>query len=264
MKVNISLRISFILFLIFLLVNTSIAQEMVTDGLVSFWTMDQSDTTGNTARDMWGSNHGSIEGSPEVVPGKIDEALLFNGEDDFIEIDHSESLNLVDAITIEFWFVLKGDSLENDYPRVVSKGQSTTDNGAYSVWVGDVTLGNDIGFRSVTLAPNDIRSQALPNYNDDAWHHVVITYDGSQGRLYLDGVMHVDIPVSGDIAETDEPLHIGDGNNERHFNGIIDEVRIYNKALTEDEVMQNFNVQSNLLAVDAEGKLSTTWARIKN
>jgi hypothetical protein len=264
-EVFMSFAKSFItLFIIaFACISIANAQEMVTDGLVGFWTMDRADVVGGTVRDMWGNKHGEIEGSPEIVPGKIEEALQFDGEEDFVEIEHSESLNLVDEVTIEFWFLLKGDSLENEYPRPVSKGQSTTTDGAYGVWIKDTRGPTDIGFRCVTLAPNDIRSQALPSYNDDSWHHVAITYDGSSGKLYLDGVKHVDAPVSGEITQTDEPLHIGDGNNQRHFNGIIDEVRIYNRGLSEAEVLQNFNVNNNLLAVEAAAKLTITWGSIK-
>ena len=177
-------------------------------------------------------------------------------------VEHSESLNLVDAITMEFWFVLKGNSVENNFPRPVSKGQSTVSNGAYGVWIND-TSPNDIGFRCITLAPNDIRSQALPNYDDGDWHHVVVTYDGKSGKLYFDGENHVDIAVSGDISQTDEPFHIGDGNNERHFNGVIDEVRIYKKALDENEVLKNYNVESNSLALSTKSRLADFWGRIK-
>lgn len=238
--------------------------EIVTDGLVGFWTLDKSTIVGKTVEDSLGNNHGTIEGEPKIVDGRINDALSFDGEDDYVEIGHSESLNLKEAITIECWFLLNGDSTDNEFPRVVSKGQSTTEDGAYSIWVKDTRGATDIGFRSVTLTPNDIRSLALPNYNDDAWHHVAVTYDGEVGRLYLDGVIHVDIPVNGDIAQTDEHLHIGDGNGQRHFNGIIDEVRIYNRGLDEKEIIQNFSAKSNSLAINAKSKLATLWSHLKS
>lgn len=244
-------------------VSLSFAQEIVTDGLISFWTLDRSSIVGKAVRDALGNNDGTIEGDPKIVDGKINEALSFDGEDDYVEIEHSESLNLKEAITIEFWFLLKGDSTNNEYPRVVSKGQSTTTNGAYGVWVKDTRGPTDIGLRSPTLSPTDIRSQALPNYDDDTWHHVVATWDGESGKLFLDGEKHVDIPVSGELAQTDDPLHIGDGREMRHFNGIVDEVRIYNRALDEDEIIQNYEAKSNSLAVNAALKLATLWGYLK-
>ena len=239
------------------------AQEMVIDGLIGFWTFDKTTIAGKTVKDLLGNHDGTINGAPEIVAGKIGDALSFDGKDDFVEVKYSESLDLKEAITIEFWFLLKGKSGDNEYPRPVSKGQSTSDNSGYGVWVKDVSGPTDIGFRSVTLAPNDIRAQNVPNYDDDAWHHVMLTYDGKKGKLFVDGNKLVDIDVSGEISQNEEPLHIGDGKNERHFNGLIDEVRIYNQGLSEAEVKQNYEVKSNLLAIEPTGRLTTTWSKIK-
>ncbi len=245
--------------------NAASAQpQIVTDGLISFWSLDMSSISGDTVKDIWGDNHGAVVGNPEIVAGKINEALAFDGQDDLVEIAHSESLNLEEAITIEFWFLLKGDSSDNEYPRPVSKGQTAGADGAYGVWIRDTRSPIDIGFRSVTLVPNNIQWKNLPDYNDDAWHHVAVTYDGQKGKLYVDGVNYTDLPVSGDLAQTEDPLHIGDGNNQRHFNGALDEVRIYNRALDENEVLQNYNAKSNDRAVDAKFKLTTTWGGIKS
>jgi len=242
----------------------SVQAQIVTDGLVGFWPLDRATIVGGTAKDMWGSNHGDMIDGPEIVAGKINEALLFDGEASHVEIPHSESLNLDKEITMEFWFLLKGASANNVYPRPFAKGQSTTANGAYGVWVGDTGNSSDIGFRCITLDPNDIRSQAVPDFNDDKWHHVVLTYDGQNGMLYFDGEILVDIPVTGDISQTEDPLHIGDGNSERFFNGAIDEARIYNRALDEDEVRQNFQATSNNLAViDARAGIAALWGEIK-
>lgn len=243
--------------------NVVVAEiQIVTDGLVSFWSLDKSSISGDTVRDQWGNNHGVMVDGPKIVEGKINEALLFDGQASLVEIDHSASLDITEAITMEFWFLLDGNSAENVFPRPFSKGQSTVDNGGYGIWVNDSTT-TDIGFRSPTIAPTDIRSQALPDYNDGDWHHIVVTFDGAEGKLYLDGVNYVDIPVSGELSSEDEPLHIGDGRNERHFSGAVDEARIYNRALSEDEVVQNFEATSNSVSVDPISKLAGLWGRIK-
>ena len=213
--------------------------------------------------DVWGNNHGTVIGNPEIVEGKIGEALLFNGEDNLVEIAHSASLDITQAITMEFWFLLDGSSADNVFPRPFSKGQSTGSNGGYGIWINDSNT-TDIGFRSPTLTPTDIRSQALPDYNDGAWHHIAVTYDGEAGKLYLDGLNQLDIPVTGEISSEEEPLHIGDGRNERHFGGAVDEARIYNRALDADEIRMNFEAESNVLAaVDAKSKLSALWGQLK-
>ena len=55
------------------------AQEFVTDGLVSFWSFDRSSIIAENVRDLWGHNNGTIEGNPEIVAGKVNEALFFDG-----------------------------------------------------------------------------------------------------------------------------------------------------------------------------------------
>lgn len=241
--------------------------EIVTDGLVSFWSFDKSTIVGDTVKDLWGSNHGTLVEDPKSVDGKINEALAFDGQASLVEINDSESLDITEAITIEFWFTKTGMSSEAVYPRPVSKGQATVDDGAYGVWVADQPTAIDIGFRAPGLqgggGQNDFRSAALPDYMDGGWYHVAVTYDGESGRIYFDGEKVLDIATSGEFPQTDDPLHIGDGNNQRHFNGAIDEVRIYNRDLEEDEILQNFNAKSNSLAVDAESRLAGLWGFLK-
>ena len=98
---------------------------------------------------------------------------------------------------------------------------------------------------------------------DGEWHHAAAAYDGEVGRIFFDGEKVLDIPMSGELNQTDDPLHIGDGNNQRHFNGAVDEVRIYNRALEDDEILQNYNAKSNSLAVSAKSKLAALWGRLK-
>ena len=115
----------------------------------------------------------------------------------------------------------------------------------------------------MTLAPKDTRAQDLPNYDDKAWHHVLLSFNGKQGTLYLDGEAIADQAVKGDLSQNKEPLHIGDALNQRHFNGLIDEVRIYDRGLTPAEAKQNFEIKTNSLSVRVAGKMTTAWAKLK-
>ena len=76
---------------------------VVTDGLVSFWTFDKSDIDGKTVKDVWGKNHGTIEGNPKKVEGKVEEVMEFDGADDFVDCGSDASLDITDAITIQVW-----------------------------------------------------------------------------------------------------------------------------------------------------------------
>ena len=240
-----------------------IPPEMVTKDLVGFWSFDQTTIKGRIVNDIWSKNHGTIKGGPKSVKGKFGQALSFDGKKDLVEIPHHVSLDLKKEITIEFWFLLNGESGDNEYPRPVSKGQSLWDNSGYGVWVRDTRNPTDIGFRSVTLDPNDTRKTGLPSYANKDWHHVVLTYNGKKGMLYLDGEVLVDQPVKGDLSQNKEPLHIGDALDMRHFNGVIDEVRIYNRGLIPAEAKQNFEIKSNNLSVRVAGKITTVWAKLK-
>ena len=115
----------------------------------------------------------------------------------------------------------------------------------------------------MTLAPKDTRAQDLPNYDDKAWHHVLLSFNGKQGTLYLDGEAIADQAVKGDLSQNKEPLHIGDALNQRHFNGLIDEVRIYHRGLTSAEAKQNFEIKTNSLSVRVAGKMTMVWAKLK-
>ena len=92
---------------------------------------------------------------------------------------------------------------------------------------------------------------------------MVLAYNGKKDMLYLDGEALVDQAVKGDLSQNKEPLHIGDALNQRHFNGLIDEVRIYNRGLTSAEVKQNFEIKTNSLSVRVAGKMTTAWAKLK-
>ena len=84
-------------------VNVAESQEYVTDGLIGFWTMDRTDIQGNTVKDVSEeNNHGEIGGDPEIVQGKIEEALQFDGEDDFVSIP---DLGNEVAVSVDRWAI---------------------------------------------------------------------------------------------------------------------------------------------------------------
>jgi len=76
------------------------AQQVITDGLVSFWTFDRADVDGNTVMDIVGDNDGIMEGGKIVDDGKINAAIELDGSS-FVDCGGDESLNLTDALTLE-------------------------------------------------------------------------------------------------------------------------------------------------------------------
>ena len=104
------------------------------------------------------------------------------------------------------------------------------------------------------------------------WHHVVVIYDGITLKVYLDGEpCGAEDPAEGDVTPREKPFTIGGygsnpadiGGNDL-YSGRIDEVRLYNRALSDDEVKQNFDSRAiGGIAVESLDKLVETWGKIK-
>lgn len=199
-------------------------------------------------------NDGEPNGGLSVTKdGAVGRAFQFDGSDDYINVPDDSSLDIQEELTISFWFKLDGSSEDNQYPRAVSKGQSSTTNGAYSVFIedgsGDPTR---IGLRFIDSSgtKHDIDTgNTLTDYNDGNWHHVAATYSNSSdvGRLWFDGAEKVTESISGDVSVrmTEDDLHVGDGNGERHLNGNLDEVRVYNRALSAEDVQDLYDMKDD-------------------
>jgi len=186
--------------------------------------------SGNIAYDSsFYNNHGTIYGAT-WTDGKFGKALSFDGVDDYVEIPDSESLDITDAITVMVW--VNGD-LASQYKGILEKRDSTASGFALLSWDAD-----EIKFE-ITNIGLSISKGGLESFR---WYHVVGTYDSSTGKgyLYINGVKVGEDTASGAIKPNDAKLFIGSrgiGNKPScYFNGTIDEVRIYNRALSENEI----------------------------
>ena len=263
-----TLTILFVLTVIAIFVlDTTVAEAaVVTKGLVSYWTLDQSTMEDKTVEDIFGENDGTIMGEPEIVEGKINEALHFNRGNDCVKVESNESLKLKDAFTIETW--VKGDS-----PSVagigirlwLSKGET---GGNYSFcWAHSITLYHrSISFLTAKGTRPFVRIEKSVNIGE--WYHIVGSWDGSNLKIYLNGKLSNEKKVAATPVTDDVPLIIGGsisgGTLQQMFDGVVDEVKIYNRALTESEVLNNFRDRSQSLAVISASKLPTLWGRIKS
>ncbi len=190
--------------------------------LVGWWTFDEG--SGTIAYDSSGQGHdGTLRGGPTWSMGRIDGALDFDGKDDYVEVG-SVGVSGAAPRTVVGWvkadtaataggtsvfgFVPDG-SIEGTYFDV-----EVDDKGNYVAHIG--------GYQW-TLGPVDTQ-----------WHHVGGSYDGAAGAWYLDGEF-VD-GTEGELGTIDQVRIGGRLSNGRHFAGLIDDVRIYNRVLTEAEI----------------------------
>jgi len=221
-------------------VQALIELEPNKDGLVGYWSFDEG--SGNKVYDKSGNgNDGTLlpSGSgPVWTTGKFGSALSFDGVDDYVTSMPTYSLN--DAAlhyTVAIWF--KG-SMQNEYWKgIVGKPGRN-----YNIWLGG-SDGNSpyIHHRFHTTASTNDNCPNLVGVVWDDWNFVIITNDGSTCQTYIfnkNGKFYTQRAFAASLISDDSALQIGrnlDGSNSNYFNGIIDEVRIWNKALTPDQTV---------------------------
>jgi parallel beta-helix repeat protein len=208
----------------------------VTDSLVSYWKFD--DSSGTTATDSADANDGTLKlGESSIsgwTTGQVGGALGFDGTDDYVDAGNAESLSPTSAITISAW--VKATGGEGSNRMFVSKG---LDGEQYAISAPDT-----LKFRPHILTTGGWHyEEGSTTVSLNTWYYVVETYDGTDLKLYvngnLDGSWNYNEPIS--YASTANNLYIGNmQGRDYHFNGIIDEVAIYGRALTPEEVSQNY------------------------
>lgn len=220
-------------------------------GLIGYWPFDGKTMIGATTTDISGNNNnGTLINTtrPAVVKlGKIGQAINFNGAttSSYVRVPFGPTLDSP-AISISFWFKANATPTAND--TIVSR--DFDGNGiAYSfdlrggpwnpTFCTYYTVGNLVICVSATGPPN------FGNFEVGKWYHVVGTFDGSKSyRIYVNGAYNQinEEPTPLFVASSNPGLTIGaflnQGNPERYFNGSVDDLRIYNRALTDTEVQQ--------------------------
>ena len=197
-------------------------------GLVGHWTMDQEDYNSTTKRltdksayeNHGTSNNAAIFGNDRM--GNSD-AMDFNGTDDYVNCG---DIDITQKITIEAW--IYSDIIQSGVNRyLVGKRDS------YLMMFDHTSLGGcflvyDTGASLHYTSPSVTISEGV-------WHHIVGVYDGANIKFYLDGV-EVRNNVVGAFNLDDSVYSLSIGYFNAHFDGKIDEVRIYSRALSEEEI----------------------------
>ncbi|MCP4263467.1 MAG: hypothetical protein GY774_39055 [Planctomycetes bacterium] len=199
--------------------------------LVGYWKFDEG--SGNVAYDLSDyTNDGTINGAPKWVSGKIGAALEFDGSDDYVDCGNDLSLNINDKITVMAW--VKTTSTAHGY--FVSKGTAWDEIGHYAIgqeYNVPLTFQLEIAGSGGTI---ELDSNVA--VNDGQWHHIVGVYDDPLAAVYIDGVEENTMTGPSMLTgSTAGGLTIGQRGGGNIIGGIIDEVRIYNRALTEPEIL---------------------------
>jgi len=204
----------------------------LSDALVSWWNFNEG--AGNTAGDTWGGNDGTLVGDPEWVKGVAGDALEFDGNDS-VNASGPSLNNIADTITLEVWFKTPvGQSMK----FVLAKSDTATFD-----W-GPLLTPSNIFFyiRTPGGGWRNVSSPTPISYNDNQWRHIVGTYDGRYVRLYINSKL-INTKDWGSIEEirtSTRPVNIGGGGLLGGFQGVLDEVRIYNRSLTALEIQKRY------------------------
>ena len=203
-------------------------------GLVSYWYLDES--SGTNAEDSIGVNNGTLNNFNllnEWYEAKVNNGLFFDGTNDYVDCGNDDSLNITDEITVEAWISAQAlDSYRacigaykdsNNFYRI--RYDHTNDKFQVVVKTGGTT-------KSVLSDSAPILSQG---------YHVAFTVNSTGTlKMYVDGVEQADTDTSVSLPP-DVTVYLGtiDGSLQM-FKGFIDEVSIYNRSLSSDEVFQDY------------------------
>jgi hypothetical protein len=214
------------------------------NSLVSLWEFEEG--WGTTAYDSVGNNHGTLKGDPSWVEGFLGGGLDFDGYGDYVEVADDDSLTPGSAITVAFWIYNRGgqDAGIFKYASCAGAPQSPGNSRAYHVTVTDSTGQARLTIFSAVNTYDTILSSGIVTLN--AWHHIAATFDAGQAALYIDGQPDNSDTLSvSSIMNDAHPLLIGGlwtycqgAEFLSRLNGTIDDVRIYDSALTADEIQE--------------------------
>jgi hypothetical protein len=207
----------------------------VSNGLAAAFSFDEG--SGTTASDSSGNgNNGTVSGATWAAQGKFGGALKFDGVNDRVNVPDKPTLDLTNRFTVEAWVkpsVLTGwrTVLMKETPDGLSYALYANDNEPKPAAYGRIN-GSGFSNGSSGTAPLPV----------NAWTHLAATYNGSALALYVNGVQVDSQPVSGNLVTSNNPLSIGGSLVwGEFFEGWIDELRIYRRALTASEIQADMN-----------------------
>jgi hypothetical protein len=256
--------------------------QYVENGLIGYWTFNSADIDGDTAKDMAGDYDGTIMGNPQVVAGKVGDALQFDqkstdGGGDFVDLGIEINKEMTGPFTVEGWFrfSLNIRPVENRVHVLLASRE-----GAWGDGEGMLLMYNNNRLRpngefeghimvfSVHYMGTSWLSVGGPDnpfmLESERWYHITATFDGALMKTYFDGEVVGELANNNLAREATTNLRIAHSHKmgtRWNLLGAADEVRIYNRALDAGEVNQNLQA---VTAVDPGDKLASSWGAIKS
>jgi hypothetical protein len=238
------------------------------DGLVLHMTFDQGTINNGVAADLSGQgNDGLVTGDPEFVEGVLRDALKFDGIDDVIEVPLQPSITFEqgDSLTVMAWIRTTVHPSLND--GIVGNYRASTAE-FWALLANDAAGGVTFYLRDVGRAHTS-RLDSPDPINTDTWIHVagVRDQEKKEAYLYIDGEVVVSMADETENINSGQSIWIGDHLN-RFYDGLMDDVRIYDRALTQGEILGAMQGSSEVWPYasgpdpDDGALVMATWANI--
>lgn len=217
-------------------VTSSASGLSIVEAFVHYWNFDE--TSGTTAADSIGAVDGTLTGNATFAPGKLNYAVVLDGDGDFVSYPSTAALTGSGPFSISVWVKttsttegrIYGQRDENNFAGTVRLSSNASGNVVFTVY--------DTGSSQFTVTSTDL-------VNDGSWHHIVALRTETQAQLYIDGNLDgtavlansgslnaLKTSVGCDLREH----NLANTSGAAYFNGSIDEVRTYQRALDLDEI----------------------------
>ena len=220
-------------------------------GLVSWWDGDA--VSGTTASDIQDANDGTLTNGATTAPGQVGNAFSFDGVNDVVVVGNPPNLQITGPLTVDAWVNLAGPG-SSPNPVVLGKWDDINEGTAGYILILTEQGGGTfkVGFFVSSDGTNFSGATATTNLQVGTWYHLAGVFDGSSVTIYVDGVLEASAPHAGGIFNTPADFEIGADDDAgpigpglfHVFNGLIDEVEIYDRALSASEIQAIFNAGS--------------------
>ena len=225
------------------------------------WTFDA--IVQGKIKDAVGKNDGSVKGNPKFVEGVIRNAMRFSGSER-IEIFAAKKLELKD-FTVDAWIKADEVASEQKVSRILTKGANganyalTWHHVDWKKFSQSVSAQMTGGF----FIASSTRKNPL---EADVWYNLVGTYNGREMLIYVDTELRNKRTWAGTPITDHNNLTIGamsGSDGQQGFEGVIDEVKLYNRALTPAEIVRNYERAKAMAVENSSEKLAITWGELK-
>jgi hypothetical protein len=200
---------------------------------VSEWAFDEEESaTPAIIKDVWGNNDGTVSGNPQISINEnciSNKCLNLDGVGDLINLGSASKYGIDERFTLNVWFNARE---QKDYLTLFDRGWSNL--GSFDLYIGV----SSIRLATKNVLDNRIDATYIAQIKLNSWHNVVATYDSTKStqnvRLYFDGILRAQ-PTQSGLLNYEAALTLGN-----FFNGLIDDVRVYDAVLSTSQIKQNY------------------------